>query len=418
MKNEVAWWREPTKGQWFAFGAAWWGWVLDAFDFTIFFLAMPYIAKEMGVSDTATATSITLTLLMRLLGGAAAGALADRYGRKLPLMMSIVWFAVCDGLVAIAPTFAWILVLRTLFGFGMGAEWTSGATLAMENWPERSKNIASGVLQGSWAIGYLLASAAFAILVPMFGWRSLFVVALVPALLALPIRIFVPESPEWQRARAKAKPPGLSSLLDGAMLKNIVWASILMSFGFGIYYALSGLYPTMLAKDLGFGTDRIAILVALFNVGMMVGAVTAGVLATRFGVAKAIVIPSLLMLPMLPLYVGIAGPMEVGAFFGGAFGVGFCGVVPALLTGLFPPTVRARAVGLVYHVGAFAAAFVPPIVAGLAERMDMSRAVSMATVSAICLVGVSTVVGFRPKEARARAAEEPALAGDCRTDLV
>src|SRR5688572_7056129 len=135
MDRQVAWWKEPTRGQWFSFLAAWSGWVLDAFDFTIFFLAMPYIAKEFGVSDAATAGSITLTLLMRLVGGAAAGSLADRYGRKLPLMISILWFALCDGAVALAPTFGWVLALRTIFGIGMGAEWTSGATLAMENWP-------------------------------------------------------------------------------------------------------------------------------------------------------------------------------------------------------------------------------------------------------------------------------------------
>jgi SHS family lactate transporter-like MFS transporter len=154
------WWREPNRDQWIAFSAAWLGWVLDAFDFTIFLLVLPEIAEELGVSQTATAGTITLTLLLRLLGGFAAGALADRYGRKLPLMISMVWFAVCDGMVAFAPSFGWVLVLRTLFGFGMGAEWTSGATLALESWPQRSRAVASGILQGSWACGYLLAAAS------------------------------------------------------------------------------------------------------------------------------------------------------------------------------------------------------------------------------------------------------------------
>src|SRR4051812_38306263 len=131
MSTETAWWREPTRGQWFTFVAAWVGWVLDAFDFTIFLLVMPLMAREFHVGVTATAGSITLTLLLRLFGGVAAGAAADRWSRKLPLMISLVWFALCDGAVAFAPTFKWVLILRTLFGFGMGAEWTSGATLAM-----------------------------------------------------------------------------------------------------------------------------------------------------------------------------------------------------------------------------------------------------------------------------------------------
>ena len=152
MSVSIPWWKEPTKGQWASFSAAWIGWVMDAFDFTVFLLVMKQITEEFGTSYTSTAGSIALTLLMRLVGGVVAGWAADRWGRKLPLMISVIWFAVCDGLIAFAPSFTWVLVLRTLFGFGMGAEWTSGATLAMENWPARSRGIASGILQGG---GYM-----------------------------------------------------------------------------------------------------------------------------------------------------------------------------------------------------------------------------------------------------------------------
>src|SRR5215813_2453588 len=170
------WWKEPTRGQWFAFGAAWFGWVLDAFDFSIFILAMPRIGKDLGTTVIGTTASLALTLLARLAGGVLAGAAADKWGRKLPLMLSIIWFAICDGAVAFAPTFGWVLVLRTLFGFGMGAEWASGTALAMESWPERSRGIASGVLQGSWAIGFFLASWAYGLVMPHWGWRGLFIV--------------------------------------------------------------------------------------------------------------------------------------------------------------------------------------------------------------------------------------------------
>src|SRR5262249_53965979 len=192
------WWKEPTGGQWCSFAAAWLGWVLDAFDFTVFLLVMPAIAREFGVSMTRAAGSITLTLLVRLLGGAAAGAAADRWGRKLPAMSSVAGLVVVEGALWVG----WVLALRTLFGFGMGAEWTAGATLAMENWPARSRGIASGILQGSWAIGYLLAALVSAVVLPHWGWRGMFVLAAAPALLVLPIRIWVPESPDWQRAGA------------------------------------------------------------------------------------------------------------------------------------------------------------------------------------------------------------------------
>ena len=149
--GEVPWWREPTKKQWASFTGAWLAWILDAFDVAIFLVAMPAISRELHVSTVATTGSMALTLLARLIGGAFAGAAADKWGRKKPLVLAVVWFALCDGLIAIAPTFGAILALRTLFGLGMGAQYAAGMTLAMENWPARSRGIASGVLQGSWA---------------------------------------------------------------------------------------------------------------------------------------------------------------------------------------------------------------------------------------------------------------------------
>jgi SHS family lactate transporter-like MFS transporter len=416
MSNEGSgappWWREPTRGQWFTFAAAWIGWVLDAFDFTIFLLVMPAMAREFHVSVTATAGSITLTLLLRLVGGVAAGAAADRWGRKLPLMISLFWFACCDGAVAFAPSFAWVLILRTIFGFGMGAEWTSGATLAMENWPARSRGIASGVLQGSWAVGYLLAALASAWVLPHWGWRGLFLVAAAPALLVVPIRAWVPESAEWEaRRRPAAHDAGAQfpALARAAVplrryAGTIAWASAVMACGFGAYYALTGLYPTLL-DALGRGPGEIAHYVTLFNVGMMAGAVVTGVLAARYGVARAVAIPALASLPALPLYVGaVPALLGAGAFLGGALAVGFSGVTPLFLTELFPAEVRARAVGVVYHLGALFAAFVPTAVAAVAQhsRVPLGRAVLVTAL--VCEVGLvvlfAAVAGNRGEAGR------------------
>lgn len=415
MTRPVAWWREPTRDQWVSFTAAWSGWVLDAFDFTIFILAMPAIAKEFGVSYTATAASITLTLLFRLVGGVFAGSLADRFGRKLPLMISIVWFAVCDGLVAFAPSFAWVLVLRTLFGLGMGAEWTSGATLAMENWPARSRGIASGVLQGSWAIGYILAALVFAVVLPVWGWRALFVIAALPALLVLPIRIWVPESKDWRKAHAEKPSIGLGDFLRDGLVGRIVWACLLWAFAFGVYYGLTGMYPALLTAELGRDAGGVAKLVMLFNVGMMVGAVGCGVAAARWGAVAALAVPVLLLLPFLPLYTGAAPSwLWVGALAGGAFGAGISGVTPLLLTQLFPARVRARSVAIVYHVGALLAAFTPTLVAWLSEQGGMTIARSIVFVSGgSALLMVGTLV-LRPRRAvpeETLAATMPAHAG-------
>jgi SHS family lactate transporter-like MFS transporter len=380
-----------------SFLAAWAGWVLDGFDFTIFLLAMPDVMKEFDVTSVAAAGSITLTLLFRLAGGVGAGWMADRWGRKLPLMISIVWFALCDGAVAFAPSFTWVLVFRTLFGLGMGAEWTSGATLAMENWPQRSRGIASGVLQGSWAIGFILAAIAYGAIVPSWGWRPLFLVAALPALLVLPIRIWVPESPDWKKAVAARAKVTLADLQAEKVVLRVVWASVLYATSFGVYYGLSGLWPTLLRTVLGVDPGGVRNLVIVFNVGMMAGAITWGTAAAKRGVVLAIVVPLLVLLPALPLYVGAApGLLWLGALVAGATGAGISGVTPLLLTLLFPPRVRAMSVGIVYHVGALLAAATPTIVAWLSQpgRLPLPTALA-GTVAAAALLTVAILL-FRP----------------------
>ncbi len=397
------WWKEPSRDQWAAFGAAWFGWVLDAFDFTVFLLVMPDLMKEFGVTATTTTLSIALTLLVRLAGGVAAGWAADRWGRRLPLLLSIVWFAACDGAVAFAPSFTVVLVLRTLFGFGMGAEWTAGVTLAMERWPQRSRGLASGVLQGSWAVGYLLAALASAWVVPRFGWRALFLVAAVPAVLVLPLRFLVKEPP---RAEPSATVPDTSFsalVTTPGVLKRLAWGSGVLALGFGGYYGLNGLYSTLL-RGLGQDASGIAFHVALFNVGMMVGAIACGTLAMKRGVALAIIVPTVAMALCTPLFVGaVPGALALGAFLGGLFGAGYSGTTPLLLTSLFPAHLRAKSVGLVYHLGAVPAAFVPMSIAALSEKAGLPLALAIGGVVAACELGLAALVAFGPAEIHAPA---------------
>ncbi|HVE86298.1 MAG TPA: MFS transporter [Myxococcales bacterium] len=395
-----AWLREPTGGQWLSFGAAWLGWVLDAFDFTIFLLAMPLISQEFNVSNTAVSGSITLTLLVRMLGGVAAGMAADRWGRRLPLMLSVIWFALCDGATGFATSFTAVLVLRTLFGLGMGAEWTSGATLAMENWPSRSRTFASGVLQGSWAIGFLLASVANLLLVPRFGWRALFWAGALPALLVLPIRFWVPESPEWLARKGMPKEERPKVSFEG-MVPALVWGSVVMVFVFGGYYAVAGQYPTLLKKELLLGTAEVSRLTIFLNLGMLTGGALCGWLMMRFGLRAAITTMMLAMLPVLPLLVGQApGWLAVGAYLGGTFGNGFTGVSPILVTRLYPAHVRARAAGIVYHVGAIGAAFVPQGIAWLSERGGLKLSTAIWVVAATFEIGLILCFWLRPRSAQ------------------
>jgi SHS family lactate transporter-like MFS transporter len=388
------WWREPTRAQWATFLAAWTGWVLDAFDFTIFLMVQNQIAKEFDVKLVALAGSVTLTLLVRLAGGFAAGWMADRWGRKLPLMLSLLWFAVFDAAIYFAPSFAWILVLRTLFGFGMGAEWTAGTALAMESFPARSRKIASGLLQAGWPIGFFLSATVAEYVVPHFGWRAVFLVAAVPALLVLPIRFLVPDEPAAAHAAPLAERRPRSELLAPGILRRLVLGTLVMALGFVVYYGLTTQYVPMLT---GLAVDNVFGYVKLFNLGMLVGVVVVGVVANRWGVIVALVAPASLMLIALPLYVGEFPTMlALGAVLGGAFGAGYSGVTPVLITSMFPYPVRARAIGLVYHAGALISSFVPTTIALLAEHTALGLPRAIAVVVGGGLVAlIATIVALR-----------------------
>ena len=199
--KSTPWWREPTKDQWYAFVAAWLGWTLDAFDFTIFLLIMVPIAEEFKIPLTDVTIVFTLTLWMRLIGATASGWMADRMGRKVPLMISIFGYSMCNFIAGFSPTFWFLLFFRALLGFFMGAEWPAGASLAMETWPIRSRGFMSGVLQGSWGLGYLLSSAIYGLFYSHIGWRGMLWVGIAPALALVYIRYFVKEPAVWLENR-------------------------------------------------------------------------------------------------------------------------------------------------------------------------------------------------------------------------
>lgn len=412
MTGAAPWWREPTRQQWSCFLAAWAGWVLDAFDFTVYLLVAAQIADEFGATLTAVNGVVTATLLCRLLGGTVAGAVADRFGRRPVLMASIVMMALCDGAIALAPSLLWVLVLRVLFGFAMGAEWTAGATMAMENWPARSRGIASGVLQGSWAIGYFLAAVVSRWVVPAWGWRGLFLLAAAPALLVVPVRLWVTEAPRPPRYAAASS---WRELAAPALRGRLLWATLVLLLGFGMYYGLAASYPAMLRRELGLAAPAIGTVVAWFNVGMLCGASVAGPLFARHGIRIALGVPALLTIPLLPLYLGSAPALlPLGAFLVGMLGPGTCGTTPLLLTRLFPEAVRGRAVGLVYHAGGLMAAAVPPLVAWLAESgrgLTLSRSMAVVVVAVQAATAAVLLLGPLPAAARARGVEAVPLDG-------
>src|SRR5437588_1973511 len=202
---EIPWWKEPTRDQWRAWVAAWLGWTLDAFDFTIFLLIMLPISQEFGVPLTEVTAVFTITLWMRLVGAVSSGWLGDRLGRRLPLMISILGYSLCNFIAGFLPAFWFSFLFRALLGFFMGAEWPAGAALAMEQWPIRSRGFMSGVLQGSWGIGFLLSSAVYGLLYNTIGWGGCLWIGILPALTVVYVRYFVKEPPVWVENRRRQR---------------------------------------------------------------------------------------------------------------------------------------------------------------------------------------------------------------------
>ena len=269
--GRIPWWMEPTKDQWLAWVAAWLGWTLDAFDFTIFLLLMVPIAEAFKVPLVEVTAVFTITLWLRLVGAVGSGWLADRIGRKTPLMISILWYSICNFAAGLSPTFTLLFLFRALLGIGMGAEWPAGAALAMESWPARSRGIMSGILQGSWSIGFLLSSAAYGLLYDVIGWRGLLMIGILPAFAVIWIRIYVKEPAVWKENRRlqseqnKEFRAPLFEIFRPQVLGNTLTACLWMASGFVIYYSVYGMFATHLQKDLHLGAASIAMPIALAN---------------------------------------------------------------------------------------------------------------------------------------------------------
>ena len=397
--NPIPWWKEPTKEQWLAWVAAWLGWTLDAFDFTIFLLIMVPISQEFKVPLTAVTTVFALTLWMRLVGATASGWLADRIGRKKPMMISIAWYSICNFIAGFSPTFWFLFVFRALLGIGMGAEWPAGAALAMETWPQRSRGFMGAVLQGSWGLGALMSSAAYGLLYNSIGWRGLLWIGVLPALSIVYIRIYVKEPPVWlenrrlQRAQQREVRAPLLSIFKRQVLGNTLTACWMMASAFVVGYSVGGMFPSYLQKDLGFGPELVALPVMLSSLMFFLSAAVWGLYADRVGRRRAIIITALLTIPVAPLYLLTTNYTMIVIFFTlqGAFGGGGMHVQwPHYLSERFPTEVRATASGFCYHQGAIFGGLVGPVLAYFATDWHLGFAVPMligTTVASVSLVG-------------------------------
>ncbi len=402
----VPWWKEPTKDQWHAWVAAWLGWTLDSFDFTIFLLVMLPIAQEFHEPLAAVTVVFTLTLWMRLVGATASGWLADRIGRKKPLMISIAWYSVCNLIAGLSPSFWFLLVFRTLLGIGMGAEWPVGAALAMETWPQRSRGFMAGVLQASWGLGALLSSLAYALLYDAIGWRGLLVIGVLPALLVVYIRRYVKEPEVWvknraiQREQSREVRTPLFSIFKRGLLGNTMNACWWMASGFVIGYSIGGMFPTYLQKDLGLSPTLVALPIMLQSLLFFVSGFIWGWVSDRIGRRWSMILPALIGLPLTPLYLFTQDYTTIVVFFSlqGLFAAGgIYGQNPSYLAERFPTEVRATASGFCYHQGAIFGGLTAPIITLLAVNWHLGFAIPMAIGTIVGLVSFIVALALGPE---------------------
>jgi SHS family lactate transporter-like MFS transporter len=382
----------PTNDHWSALTASFLGWALDAFDFFLVVLCLTAIGEEFHKSDKEVGWSITLTLAFRPVGAFIFGLIADRYGRRLPMMIDLVFYSIVEVATGFSPNFTTFLVLRALFGIGMGGEWGVGASLAMEKVPLKWRGVVSGALQQGYAFGNLLASLAFLFLFPRWGWRPMFFLGGLPALLALFVRVRVKESAVWRKSKEESW-----ANLSSAILRHwrLFFYLVLLMTGMNLAsHGTQDMYPTFLQRFWHFGVRDRSLISAVGNVGAMVGGTLIGLISDRLGRRRAIVLALLLAVLLVPLW---AYAPRTAWLVAGAFLLQFCvqgawGVIPAHLSELSPNSIRGFMPGFAYQCGVLLAGPVVYLEPLLAEKM--SYATAMAATAAIAFVCTAVVAGL------------------------
>jgi MFS transporter, SHS family, lactate transporter len=402
----MPWWREPTRDQWLSWWAAWLGWTLDAFDFTMFLLIMVPISQEFHVPLTSVAFVLSVTLWLRLVGAVGSGWLADRVGRKIPLMISILWYSLANFAAGFSPTFTYLFIFRALLGIGMGAEWPAGAALAMETWPQRSRGLMGGVLQGSWGLGFMLSSAIYGLFYSYIGWRGMLWIGVLPALSVLYVRKYVTEPPVWlenrrrQREEQREVRAPLLSIFKPRVLGNTLSACIWMAGGFIAYYAVNSLFATHLQKDLNLSPALVATPIFFANLGVFLATCAWGWWSDRFGRRWAIIIPALLALPLAPMYLLSTNFLWVALGFiaqGLCAGGGMQGQMVPYLNERFPTEIRATASAFCYHQAAIFGGFVPLILTASAQYFGTGLAEPMIIATWVGCIAWSLAAYYGPE---------------------
>jgi SHS family lactate transporter-like MFS transporter len=406
---------QSSSRHWHAVTAGFLGWTLDAFDFFVLVFLVDTLAAQFHVTKSDIVWTITATLAMRPVGAVVFGLLADRYGRRRPLMANVIFFSVVELLCGFAPNYTVFLILRTIYGIGMGGEWGVGASLAMEAAPNQWRGVLSGILQSGYSIGYLLAALAARFIEPAWGWRAMFWAGGAPALLALYVRWKVPESEAWKQHRA----PTTVAILNVVRQhwKSAIYLVLMMTLMMFLSHGTQDLYPDFLKSTHGATARTVSYIAIWYNVGAVVGAVIFGHFSELIGRRRSMIAALVLSLATIPAW-AFAGPLPmigVAAFIMQAGVQGAWGVIPAHLNELSPDQTRGLLPGLAYQLGILIAAPVNTIEYALRARFGYSWALAgFETVNIALLI---TVLALGSERKGREFVTSPALTHSARETL-
>jgi SHS family lactate transporter-like MFS transporter len=395
--------RSLDRNQRNTFLACFLGWALDAFDFFLLTFVIVPMAGDFGTSIAELTYAITLTLAMRPLGAFIFGLLGDRFGRRIPLMINIIFYSLMQLLTAFSPNYTWLLIFRALYGVGMGGEWGLGASLVMESLPTAARGLFSGILQQGYAFGYLLAAVVYWIVFPFFGWRGLFVAGALPAVLVLYIRARVPESPVWLQ-RQRETSDFWSDLLDSLKRHWVlfVYVILLMTAFNAMSHGTQDMYQTFLGEQRHYGVTQKAATGIIYAVGAICGGTVVGHLSQKWGRRRSIILTATFGIIVIPLW---AFPPSFALLVIGGFAMQFMvqgawGIVPVHLNELSPGSVRGTFPGVAYQLGNLFAANTAVVEARLADHFrdasghpDYSKALALFTLVIFLVLILLAAIG-------------------------
>jgi SHS family lactate transporter-like MFS transporter len=403
--------RRLNRSQRHTFVAAFLGWTMDSLDFFLLIFCAKAIAAEFHTQPSAVMGAIFLTQAFRPVGAIVFGMLADRYGRRPVLMVNILSFSAIELACGFAPSLTALLVLRALFGLAMGGEWGVGAALTFETLPAEGRGVFSGILQEGYAMGSILAAGAFALFFHWIGWRGLFILGAMPALLVFYVQARVAESPVWLEGKRKrlarsaadtrrAKAGEFTRLM--AFLPTFLFLVLLMTAFMSFSHGTQDVYPTFLSTQARLSPQTVGLIGVLYGVGSIAGGFVFGALSERWGRKRAIVTAALLAIPVIPLYAygHSAVTLGIGAVLMQFMVQGAWGVVPAYLTELSPAPVRATAPGLAYQLGGLVTSWNGKAQALAAERTGNYPLVLAITVIVVALTLAGLALAGREAKGR------------------